>query len=264
MTASQERRRTFDSVVEAYDSIRPSYPPAMYDALFSLLPDEPRFLEVGPGTGQATRDLLDRGASVHAIELGAALAQRLRTNLPTDRLTITVGDFETVDLPLGQADALLSATAYHWISHPANVDRPAELLRSGGVAAIVDLLQVNDPADRGFFAAVQPIYDRYGQGTPSGYHAPARDAVDPPMRAAFAADGRFRDVELREFGWDQTYTSDGYRTLMESYSGTQMMEPDDRWALLDDIQRLVDDEFGGTVVRPIVVALTTATRRSCV
>lgn len=260
MGDAPERRRSFDAAVEAYDSIRPTYPPAMLDALFGLLPAEPHIVEVGPGTGQSTRDLLDRGAHVHAVEIGPAMADRLRSNLPSDRLEITVGDFESVELPLGSADAVYSSTAYHWIREPAHVDRPAEVLRSGGVVAIVDLVQVNDPVDRGFFTTAQPIYDRYGQGTPIGYHSPSRDAVDPPMRAALAADDRFRDVELREYDWDQTYTSAEYRTLMESYSGTQMMEPGEREGLLDDIQQLVDDEFDGSIVRPVVVALTTAVR----
>ncbi len=46
----------------------------MFDELFRLLPSRPAILEVGPGTGQATRDLLSRGATVHAIEIGPAMA----------------------------------------------------------------------------------------------------------------------------------------------------------------------------------------------
>ncbi len=261
MGTPSDRRRTFDSVVDAYDAIRPSYPGPMFDALFELLPADPHIIEVGPGTGQATRDLLDRAATVHAIEIGPALADRLRANLPSDRLKISIGDFETLELPMGAADAVVSATAYHWISPLAQVVRPAELLRPGGVVAIVDLVQVDDPADVGFFAAAQPIYDRHGQGTPTGYHAPRRDAVDPPIAARLAADERFDDVTVRRYDWDQTYTSDEYRLLMQSYSGTQMMDPDDRNRLLDDIERLVVDRFGGRVTRPLVVALTTARRR---
>ena len=258
---TSERRRTFDAVVDAYDAIRPSYPAPMFDVVFRMLPGDPHIVEVGPGTGQATRDLLARGASVHAIEIGPALAERLRAKLPTDRLYITVGDFETVDLPSGGAEALFAATAYHWISRPAQLDRPADLLTPGGVLAIVDLVQVDDPTDRGFFAAVQPVYDRYGQGTPVGVHAPARDAVDPPIAHHVADDDRFTDVTVHRYDWDQTYTGDEYRTLMRSYSGTQMMSPAERRGLLDDVQRLVEDDFDGEVTRPLVVALTTARRR---
>ena len=89
-------RATFDTVADVYHRVRPGYPPALFDDLFAMLPDRPRIVEVGPGTGQATRDLLARGAIVHAVELGPAMATTLRRELPSADLTITVGDFEQV------------------------------------------------------------------------------------------------------------------------------------------------------------------------
>jgi 16S rRNA A1518/A1519 N6-dimethyltransferase RsmA/KsgA/DIM1 with predicted DNA glycosylase/AP lyase activity len=71
----------------------------MFEDLFALLPAHPHVIEVGPGTGQATRDLLAYGATVHAIEIGPAMAGKLREVLPNSSLTVTVGDFEHV--PIG-------------------------------------------------------------------------------------------------------------------------------------------------------------------
>lgn len=45
---------------------------------------------------------------------------------------------------------------------------------------------------------------------------------------------------------------------MLSYSGTQMMEQDERLGLLDDIESFIHAEFGGVVTRPLVAMLTTA------
>ena len=230
----------------------------MFDDLFRRLPARPRIVEVGPGTGKATRDLLARGATVTAIEIGPEMAALLREVLPSRDLTIVVGDFETVAVDEQTFDALFSATAYHWISPRAQLDRPASLLKPGGVVAIVDLNQVSSPDDHGFFAAAQPIYERYGEGH-TGPPAPARDAVDPPMRSALSGDRRFTDVEVRSYDWNQTYSASDYRKLMLSYSSTQMMEPSAREALLDDMERFVDEHFDGQVTRPIVVTLTTAT-----
>ena len=130
-----DRRLSFNEVPEIYDEIRPSYPAALYESLFEMLPSSPVIVEVGPGTGQATKDLLDRGAWVHAVEIGPATAAKLRSNLPTDRLSVTVGDFERVAIAPATFDAVFSATAYHWISPQAQTDRPAAVLRAGGVVA---------------------------------------------------------------------------------------------------------------------------------
>jgi hypothetical protein len=65
--------------------------------------------------------------------------------------------------------------------------------------------------------------------------------------------------EVRRYDWNQTYTAAGYRKLMLSYSGTQMMTPPARQGLLDDMVNFVRQQFGNQVTRPIVVTLTTAT-----
>lgn len=258
MTPPTDPRLSFNEAADLYDQARPRYPAELFDDLFRLLPDRPSIVEVGPGTGQATRDLLDRGAMVRAVEIGPAMADKLRSNLDSSGLEIIVGDFEQVPLETKSCDSVFSATAYHWVSAGAQLGRPATLLRAAGVVAIVDLSQVNSPDDDGFFDAAQHIYDRYGQGH-KGPPAPARTSVDPAIRHALASDGRFAEVEVRSYDWDQTYSATEYRKLMLSYSGTQMMEPSDRAGLLDDIESFIHERFDGQIVRPIVVTLTTAT-----
>jgi SAM-dependent methyltransferase len=251
-------RFSFNEVPEVYDRVRPSYPVDLFDVLFQMLPAEPKIVEVGPGTGQATKDLLARGAFVHAIEIGPKMAAKLRSNLPSDRLSIGVGDFEAFEVVAGENDAVFSATAYHWISRRAQTDRPAAILRPGGLVAIVDAIQVDSPDDAGFFAAAQPIYERYGEGH-TGPPAPTRGNVDPAIRSVFDTDRGFDSVAVHQYDWNQTYNATGYRTLMLSYSGTQMMEETDRLGLLDDVEHLVHSDFGGFITRPLVVTLTTAT-----
>ena len=251
-------RTSFDRAAETYNEIRPSYPSEMFDTLFRRLPEQPSILEVGPGTGQATRDLLRRGATVHAIEIGPAMAIKLREVLSTPALTITIGDFEHVTIPPRRADAVFSASAYHWITPRAQLDRPAHILEPRGVMAIVELHQVTSPDDHGFFAAAQPIYERYGEGH-TGPLPPERRAVDPAIRATLDDDPRFEHVEVSHYDWNQTYRASDYRKLMLSYSVTQMVEPEARRGLLDDMERFIDARFAGEVTRPLVVTLTTAT-----
>lgn len=256
---TRDPRLSFGTVVDVYDEIRPRYPEALFDAFFALLPSRPVVVEVGPGTGQATTDLLARGAVVHAVEISPSMASRLRSNLPTERLKVSVGDFETIDIAAKGADAVFSASAYHWITPAARLDRPAEILRAGGVLAIVELIQVDSPEDRGFYAAAQPIYEQYGQGH-VGPPAPARTDVEPTIRQALAGDPRFGDVDVHRWDWDQTYTASEYRKLMLSFSDTNMMDASDRVGLLDDMESFINGRFDGRVTRPLVVTLTTARR----
>ncbi len=69
-------------------------------------------LEVGPGAGVLTRELLDRGARVVAIELDAGLADLLRDTITSDRLTLIEGDA----LPKGELnpEALAALGGVEW------------------------------------------------------------------------------------------------------------------------------------------------------
>jgi len=161
MVEGKDSRLVFNAVPDIYDEIRPSYPAALFEVLLAMLPAAPVVVEVGPGTGQATKDLLAGGAQVHAVELGPAMAAKLRRAFPTRRLEVSVGDFEVLQLPESSADAVFAASAYHWIRPQAQADRPATLLRPGGVIAVAELIQVSSAVDDGFFEAAH----RYTRGT---------------------------------------------------------------------------------------------------
>src|SRR5260221_11510011 len=65
---------SFDGVVDENDPGRPSYPAAIYDALGPLAGR--LVIEGGAGTGIATRQLVERGATVVPVDLGLALLRR--------------------------------------------------------------------------------------------------------------------------------------------------------------------------------------------
>lgn len=65
---------SFESVAQEYDSARPSYPSGVFDALGALT--GVRVLDIGAGTGIATRQLLDRGAKVIAVDRGREVLAR--------------------------------------------------------------------------------------------------------------------------------------------------------------------------------------------
>jgi len=261
MAAPDDIRLTFDQVPDLYDRVRPTYPAALLDVLFARLPDEPHIVESGPGTGQATRDLLARGAFVTAVEIGPRLAATLATKLAdSDRLRVVNAPFETAELPHHAFDGVVSACAYHWIEPARRATRPHDLLKPGGWLGVIELTQVESDVDRGFFDRVQPIYDSFGEpridGTP-----PTHQSAAPAFVDELTASGLFDDLEVHREVWDQTYTSAQFRELMLTYSNMRMMPPADRDALVAQLIAVVDDELDGVITRPLVAMLTLARAR---
>src|SRR5438128_2121798 len=107
----------FDQDPVGYAAGRPGYPAEIFVALERRcgLGEGTAVVEIGPGTGQATSELLRRGAKVHAIEPGPALARHLLAQHGGEPLAVTVSSFEDVVLPDAAADLVVAATSFHWV-----------------------------------------------------------------------------------------------------------------------------------------------------
>lgn len=251
-------RRTFDQSWAIYHEARPRYPAGLFDRLFELLPEDPTVLEVGPGTGLATDPMLERGAEVHAIELGpslaAALSDRLAGPVAAGQLAVQVGDFEEVAIDPSSVDAVVSATAFHWITRDQQLTRPSHWLRPDGRLAVIDTIQVASDVDGGFFDAARPIFARFGQERSGS--TPNPEAAVPDIHARMEADHRCRDLTLDRYRWDQTYSPEAYEKLLLTFSGPLSMAVDQRTAMVNELVALVA-AMDGSLVRPLVITLAT-------
>lgn len=250
----------FDESPETYDRARPSYPEPLWDELFTRLPHAPSLVEIGPATGKATAALLARGATVTACEPGPNLAAYLRGKFPTPRLAVLETTFEAASLPPGAFDGIVAATSFHWVESAVRLVKSNALLGPGGVLAVIDTNQVADPIDRGYFAASQPIYDRYFPGEPPPPPLPTGDVV-PPAFGELSQSDLFASPTLHRYDWDQRYTTAEYLDLVGSYSNTARLEPGARHAFLAELAAFIDAGFQGHVVRPLVITLCLAKRR---
>jgi SAM-dependent methyltransferase len=198
-------RRTFDEAAELYDRARPGYPPAVFDDLAELAGIGPgrRVLEIGCGTGLATLPLAERGCAVVAVELGAGMAAVARRKLARfPEVRVVVSAFEEWPLPVEPFDAVVSATAFHWVDPAVRVVKAADALRPGGALATIATHHV-DGGTEAFFVDVQACYERWDPATPSGLRLPA--AADVPFDSAeIDRSVRFGPALFRRHEWELT------------------------------------------------------------
>jgi len=261
----EQLRQTFTEDAELYDRVRPDYPEQLYDDLADLLgvgegsgpaagaTGRPiRVLEIGPGTGQATRPMVERGWSVSAVELGSELAAVARRNLPT--VDVTVADFDTWELPPPTYDLVLSATAFHWLDPATRVQRCAQVLRPGGVLAVVSTHHIAGGSEQ-LFVDIQRCYDRFTDDPEKGGLPPA--SAVPEDSSEVDRSGLFGPVTFRRYEWEVTYSAAGYLELLSSYSGHRALTAERRDGLYDCLRALIEGN-GGTVTKRYLTQLSAA------
>ncbi|MGW6645898.1 class I SAM-dependent methyltransferase [Streptomyces iakyrus] len=149
--ARAARAHSFNAAAAQYAANRPSYPPALFDAIEDLT-GRPltgaRVADVGAGTAL----LHARGADVVAVEPGDGMAAQFRRTLPGIPVIRGTGD----DLPLSDAsvDLVTYAQAWHWTDPARAVPEALRVLRPGGALALwwntdaLDVPWIAEAADR--------------------------------------------------------------------------------------------------------------------
>lgn len=251
-------RETFEGVAAMYDGARPEYPHELFDDLVGLakLPPGGRLLEVGCGTGKATRPLLERGFSVVCVELGRALAERARNNLAGMALEVHVAPFEQWDGQAESFDLVYAATAWHWIDLETRYQKAHALLRPGGHLAFWKAEHGFPVGFDSFFSEIQEVYDEIGESHPGDW--PPAHATDDV--AEIVASGMFADVHVRRYVWEMRYTADEYIELLNTFSGHIAMDADKREYLYRQIRERISRRQDPRVLRHWSAVLHVARR----
>ena len=279
----RQLRTTFSEAAELYDRMRPGYPRAVFEELaeFGRLGPGSRVLEIGCGTGQATLPLAQRGYRVTAVELGAELAAIARRKLASfPGVEVVVSAFEDWPAPWSEAergpapwseaergglphdefDAVVSATAFHWLDPAVRVARSAAVLRPSGTLAIIGTEHIAG-GDTAFFAEAQACYERWDPSTPPGLRLQNASEI-PRDSAELDQSGLFERVVFHRYEWTETYSASAYRDLLLTYSGHRALESDRREHLLACITELIEGRYGGSITKRYLTELRLAHRAS--
>lgn len=129
-----QRALSFGAVAAAYERFRPGYPEELYDVVVTYARAPIRTaLEIGAGTGKATRLFAQHGILVTATEPDAAMRSELRQRVPAVTNTVRAG-FEDLR-PVESYSLVYAAAAMHWTDPNDRWTRLAALLDPGGVFA---------------------------------------------------------------------------------------------------------------------------------
>jgi trans-aconitate methyltransferase len=245
------RALSFGGVAVQYDRARPSYPSALVDTLMKWTPRT--VLDVGCGTGKASRLLAARGCDVLGVEPDALMATVARNH----GISVEVGTFEQWEPQHRSFDLLISAQAWHWVEPKAGVAKAASVLHPGGHLAVFWNRGHHDPA---IAAALDAAYERVAPSLPrpSTELRPDHHAHDAHV-GELASNGQFSAVEAQAYPWEAVYDRAAWLDFIATQSDHVMLPAAQRSALLDAVGDVIDG-LGGSIPYHFSTLLLTATR----
>ncbi len=236
--------KTFDSAALEYDKSRPAYRKEIYEDILHYKPINPdsNVLEIGVGTGKASRPILDTGCRFIGIEPGEQLAGLARNQYKDyenfSLLPQTLQDFASPD---GLFDLVYAAAAFHWIPEDYGYNRVFSLLKPGGAFARFAYHAGPDRRRGALAEEIRELYRKYmrTESKPAGF-----SDADAQKLAERALAYGFVDVGHALYHAAKNFTADEYMALLRTYPDHMKMEAADRKKLFDGIHSAIDNHGG--------------------
>lgn len=236
--------KTFDNATSDYDKSRPTYIKEIYEDIFHYKPinSDSYVLEIGLGTGKASRPILDTQCHFIGIEPGEQLSDLARKRYQAyanfSLFNQTLQEFVGYDKSF---DLIYAATAFHWIPEEYGYNRVFNLLKHGGAFARFAYHAGVDKGREAMTEEIQEIYSKYLQlkERPKEY-----GMEDAKKIAEIACQYGFSDTTYRLYSVTKDFTADEYMALLRTYPNHMKVGELDRKMLFEGIHSAINNHGG--------------------
>lgn len=151
----------FSNKATDYAKYRPDYPKAVIEKILAGLGDPTQLIavDVGAGTGIASRQLAEYGVQVKAIE---PVATMVNAATPHPFVEFQVAPAESIPLPDSIANLVTSFQAFHWFKFDRSLQEFQRILQpSGRLALIWYKFDTSDPFTRRYVRLIDQTKEKH-------------------------------------------------------------------------------------------------------
>ena len=248
----REVAESFGADAQRYDRARPSYPTAMVQRIVAASPGRD-MVDVGCGTGIASRQFQAAGCTVLGVEVDQRMAELARRS----GLEVDLSSFETWDAAGRSFDAVLAGQSWHWVDPVAGAARAAQVLRPGGRLALFWNVFLPQQQVGKRFAEV---YRRVLPDMPHTWDRPVLEMYSEMLGKAedgMRQAGGFAEAERWRFDWQRVYTRDEWLDTVPTFGGHNRLPAATSADLLAGLGAAID-AVGGSFTMDYATVVSTA------
>lgn len=238
---SEQRKSWYSEVADAYNRVRPRYPNELILRAVELaqLPADAIILEVGCGPGTATAEFAKVGFSMVCLEPSQEACFLARQNcMQYPDVEITNTTFEEWELEPERFDAVLAASAFHWVSPEIGYSKAAAALKDNG--SLILLWNTAPQPRQEVYQALQEVYQTQA---PSLGQYEERGTQEESLRRqgqAVIASGQFQGLVSEQLECELTYSIGDYLALLSTLSPYVRLDPQQRDSLFTGLREVLE------------------------
>lgn len=245
----------FGTDIGGYQAARIGYPQELYETLRARCGSSvASILEIGPGTGLATIDLVKFFSpdQLVGVEADTVLAEHLRAKTVNSVIKVVNSRFELYENDR-LFDLACCAAAFHWLEPDVTFCRLRQMVRPGGTVALWWNSYRQAGVGDAFADVVTPLLSKTALAPSEGKNG--HYSLDRLLHETAMKKAGLTNIVSHIFSRERTLTTKQIVDLYASYSYVRALPSEDRKKLLLSIAKIADDNFLGQIPNTVWTAI---------
>lgn len=230
MSFNKKLGTSFSAISKNYDKYRLDYPLKLIAdvILYTKIKKSSNILEIGTGTGIASKYFLEKGFNLTMLDISKELMQVAKKKLKSYKNTnYIISSFEKAKLPSSNFDLIFSAQAFHWVDPSLRFKKVHKLLKEEGTLAV--FWNFSDRDKSKILQQVKILYEKYCPEFKPG--------SGDKIISALQDNPAFKNAKVKSYSRTVSFTKSRYIELVQTYSWVALLENKQKEKLLIEIKK---------------------------
>ncbi len=164
---------------------------------------------------------------------------------PYPDVEITNTTFEEWELEAERFNAVLAATAWHWVPPESGYPKAAAALQENGSLILLWNMTPQPPYE--VYQALNEVYQTHAPSLGRYEDRETQEKILTGIGQNVIDSGQFKNLVSEQLPCEVTYSIDDYLTLLNTFSPYMMLDPQKRDSLFEGLREVLERRCGRSI-----------------